>query len=94
MQHDYTSNEYAWVDMRNKNYRRAMTEFLTSYLEVPEAGFAPDGTLRRSIILKAFAMLIANDVFSDYNDLNREAIKDYGIVIPRAWVNGESGCGG
>lgn len=88
MQHDYTSSEYAWVDMHNKNYRRAMTEFLTSYFSVPEAECCPDGTLRRSTVCIAFELLIQNSVFSDYDDLNREAIKDYGIVIPRAWVNG------
>ena len=66
-------------------FEKAITEFLTSYVDVDPRGFNADGTLKRTMIQTIAVYLIEQLVFLSVKDIKAAALKDYSIILPE-WV--------
>ena len=64
------------------SWRQKITDFLREYLEIPEDCYPATGILPDAFICVGLQALILNQVFTDAQDLQQQAFKDYGILIP------------
>lgn len=69
-------------------YWKQVTDFFSEYIFYGENATLPNGNLSRVAIAAAAEYLIENSVFSDYNDIRMQALKDYGILIPMDVLTG------
>ena len=68
-------------------YQR-ITEFLKEYLEIPDDFFRPDGILKPVAAALCLRYLMQNEVFKDWQELQQEAYKEYGVMIPKTAMEG------
>lgn len=74
--------------MMSDEYWKRVTDFFSEYVIWRPDATLLNGNLSRVAIAAAAEYLIENDVFSDYNDLQMQALKDYGILIPMDVLTG------
>lgn len=67
---------------------KRVTDFFREYIYWGENATLSNGNLSRVAIAAAADYLIENGVFSDYNDIRIQALKDYGIIIPMEVLTG------
>ena len=65
-----------------ESYSQLLTRFLQEYVQIPKAGYNDDGTASDSCIRQALHLLLSEGVFGDPLDLQTQAFRDFGILIP------------
>ena len=76
--------------MMSDEFWKRVTDFFSEYVFYGENATLKNGNLSRVAVAAAAEYLIENDVFSDYNDLRMQALKDYGILIPMDVLTGRT----
>lgn len=64
------------------SFNTALTAFLQEYILFPRNAYNKDGTLTRRAVREAIEMLLDGEVFYSFDDMRREALRNYRIVIP------------
>jgi len=63
-----------------ENIRKPISEFLTEYVEATPY-LTPDGLLPDVVIYKAVSKLVLCGVFDDMKELERELLKEKGVLV-------------
>lgn len=66
------------------NYIQRVTEFFESYFEIPEFYYAEKKrVIRTEAIQDLMRQLVSMGVFQDEEDVRREALMDFDVVLPK-----------
>ncbi len=67
------------------NYLQRVTAFFESYFEIPAFYYrGKTRVIRPEAIQDLMRQLVAMDVFQDEEEIRREAVEDYDVVLPTA----------
>lgn len=67
------------------NYLQRVTAFFESYFEIPEFYYrGKTRVIRPEAVQDLMRQLVAMDVFQDEDEIRREAVENYDVVLPTA----------
>ena len=63
-------------------YNEKVSAFLLEYVMPRKAGYEEDGTMTEKAMKVAIKLLLDENVFKSENDIKKQAVVDYGVVLP------------
>ncbi|WOC33447.1 MULTISPECIES: hypothetical protein [Caproicibacterium] len=64
------------------NYDDLVSDFFESYVKSPRSGYTKEGNFTEEVITAAAKLLLNEKVFESEQEMKKEALKDYGIILP------------